>query len=206
MTLCAVGVAAAFAPSWDSYTLQTATGTSESLTVGNVFANPAPIIAGNVAVMIAIVAVVVIAALWRPVLHGSLLLAGAVIPMAGQAISALIQVGQAATPAMFGISSATATSTGLTITSGLTLAFWIYCIFVVLLVVAGISALAAPRPVARRPSWTGPGVGTGPQNDFPNAPVWPGQQGLAATGRRAVPRSASRFRRWHGNLALRWPP
>ena len=94
MALCAIGVAAAFAPSWDSYVLQAATGSSETLTAGNVFANPAPIIAGNVAVMIAIVAVAVVAAVWRPVLHGIVLLAGAIIPMAAQAISALVQVGQ----------------------------------------------------------------------------------------------------------------
>jgi len=179
MTFCAIGVAAAFAPSWDSYTLQTAAGTTESVTAGNVFSNPAPIIAGNVAVMIAIVAIVVVAAMWRPVHHGTLLLAGAVVPMAAQAISALVQVGEATTPAMFGISSATATRTGLTITSGLTLAFWIYCIFVVLLVVAAASALAAPRPVAANAGWAGPSVGTSPQSNVPSDLAWPERPDVA---------------------------
>ena len=173
MALCAIGVAAAFAPSWDSYVLQAATGSSETLTAGNVFANPAPIIAGNVAVMIAIVAVAVVAAVWRPVLHGIVLLAGAIIPMAAQAISALVQVGQGATPAMFGISSSTATSTGLTITSGLTLAFWIYCIFVVLLVVAGVSLLSAPHPATEQAGWAGGGPAMGPQDTSSSGPASP---------------------------------
>ena len=38
--------------------------------------------------MLALAAVVIAAAFWRPVRHGAVLLAGAVIPMAAQAISA----------------------------------------------------------------------------------------------------------------------
>ncbi len=146
-SLAALGVAAAFAPSWDSYVLQTSAGTTESLTAGNVFSNPAPVIAGNVAVMVAFVAVVVAAALWRPLLHGGVLLAGAVIPMAAQAVSAIIQIGEHTSPTMFGISSSAAAQSGLTITSGLTLAFWIYCAFVVVLIVVGASAVGATRPL-----------------------------------------------------------
>ncbi len=147
LSLAGLGVAAAFAPSWDSYVLQTSAGATESLTAGNVFSNPAPVIAGNVAVMVLFVAVVVAAALWRPILHGGVLLAGAVIPMVGQAISAVVQIGEHTSPAMFGISSSAAAQSGLTITSGLTLAFWIYCAFVVALIVVGGSAVVAPRPL-----------------------------------------------------------
>ena len=64
----------------------------QSLTAGNSFANPGPVIAGDVAVMVALVLVVAVAALWRPVRLGAVLLAGAAIPMVAQAISALIQV------------------------------------------------------------------------------------------------------------------
>ena len=117
-SLAALGVAAAFAPSWDSYILQTSAGTTESLTAGNVFSNPAPVIAGNVAVMVVFVAVVVAAALWRPVLHGTALLAGAVMPMVAQAISAVVQIGEHTSPTMFGISPSAAAQSGLTITSG----------------------------------------------------------------------------------------
>jgi len=157
LSLVALGVAAAFAPSWDSYVLQNSAGATESLTAGNVFANPAPVIAGNVVAMVALVAVVVVAALWRPILHGGVLLAGAIIPMAAQAISAFVQLGEHTSPTMFGISPATAAQVGLTITSGLTLAFWIYCALVVALMVVGVSAVIAPRAAgpATSPSVTG---------------------------------------------------
>jgi hypothetical protein len=66
LVLAGLGVAAAFAPSWDSYTLHTGAGQSLGYTVGNAFSNPAPVIAGNVAVMVALAAVVIAAAFWRP--------------------------------------------------------------------------------------------------------------------------------------------
>ncbi len=94
------------------------------------------VIAGNVAVMVAIVAVATLAALWRPARQGALLLAGAIVPLAAEAVSALIQAGQPATPAMFGISSAQASAAGLTISSGLTGIFWVYLVFVISLLVS----------------------------------------------------------------------
>jgi hypothetical protein len=136
LVLAGLGTAVAFAPAWDSFILRTASGQTQTVTAGNAFANPAPVIAGNVAVMIALAAVVVVAALWRPRRYGAALLAGAIIPMAAQAISALIQVGEPVSPAQFGISAAEASQLGLTITSGLTPAFWIYCVFVVALTVS----------------------------------------------------------------------
>ena len=150
-TLAALGAAAAFAPSWDSYTLRTATGVTQSLTAGNAFANPAPVIAGNVAVMAALVLVVIAAAVWRPARLGAALLAGAIVPMVAQAISALVQSGEATSPAQFGISPAQATQAGLTISSGLTAAFWIYCAFVVALVVTWAWMVIPRRPAAVAP-------------------------------------------------------
>ena len=147
----ALGTAITFAPSWDSYTLRTPAGVVHTLTAGNAFANPAPVIAGNVAVMAALVLAAVAAALWRPARLGAALLAGAAIPMAAQAISALIQAGEAVSPAQFGISPAQAAQAGLTISSGLTPVFWVYCVFVVLLAVtcgwlfSARSGVAAPR-------------------------------------------------------------
>ena len=105
LTLAAIGAAVAFAPAWDSYTLRAGGRVLESFTAGNAFSNPGLVIAGNLAVMIALVAVVIAAATWRPALRGAALLAGAVIPMAAQAISALIQVGEVPSPAQFGISA-----------------------------------------------------------------------------------------------------
>ena len=145
LILAAFGAAVAFAPSWDSYVLRTAAGVRQSLTAGNAFANPAPVIVGDVAVMVSLVAVVAAAALWRPVRAGAALLAGAVIPMVAQAVSALVQVSEGASPAQFGISPAQAAQAGLTIDSGVTPAFWIYGAFVVALIAACAWMLAASR-------------------------------------------------------------
>ncbi len=147
LALAGLGAAVAFAPSWDSYTLRTPAGLLQSVTAGNAFANPAPVIAGDVAVMVALVAVAVVAAFWRPVMLGAALLAGAIIPMAAQLISALVQLGEGTSPGQFGISPAQATQAGLTISSGVTPAFWIYCAFVIALIAMCVRMLVPPRPV-----------------------------------------------------------
>ena len=164
LVLAGLGAAIAFAPSWDSFTLRTANGLSQYLTAGNAFANPAPVIAGDVAVMVALGAVVFAAAVWRPVRHGAVLLIGAIIPMVAQAISALIQVGEAATPQQFGLSPTQAQRLGLTISSGLTPTFWIYCAFVLVLVVSCAWMLFTPREFAGVPA--GPYPGTQPGDDL----------------------------------------
>jgi hypothetical protein len=148
LALAALGTAAAFAPSWDSFTLRSSAGTAQTVTAGNAFSNPGAVIAGNVAVMVALVIVVVAAALWRPIVAGAALLAGAVIPLVAQAISALVQLGQTMSPAQFGISSSEAARAGITISSGVTPAFWIYCAFVLALMAVGVRLLVPSRPVA----------------------------------------------------------
>jgi len=182
LALAAIGAAAAFAPAWDSYILQTSAGTTESITAGNVFSNPGAVIAGNVVTMIAIVLVVIVAAFWRPVLHGSFLLAGAIVALTAQAVSALVQIGEPTSPSMFGISSSAAAQSGLTITSGLTLAFWIYCVFVLALIVTGASALFARVPADPRRSVSSPGRTTSTAVSqaitpglSPRGPTGPGQ-------------------------------
>jgi len=146
MILAGLGVAAAFAPAWDSFTLRTAAGQTQSLTLGDAFSSTTPglVIAGDVLVMLAVAVTVVAAAFWRPVRHGGVLLAGVAIPMAAQAISALVQAGQPASPAQFGISGAQARQLGLTISSGVTPAFWIYCGFLIVLVVSCVWMLFTP--------------------------------------------------------------
>jgi hypothetical protein len=175
LMLAAIGTAAAFAPSWDSFTLRNAAGVTQTLTEGNAFSNPAPVIAGDVLVMIAVVAVVAAAALWRPLRLGAALLAGAIIPMAAQAISALVQIGQAASPAQFGISSGQAAQIGLTISSGLTSAFWIYCAFLVALIASFAWMLIPPHNAVTQPPRTpqGPSAGVSGVSDAPvsDAPV-----------------------------------
>jgi hypothetical protein len=165
LMLAGLGVAAAFAPAWDSFTLRTAAGQSQTLTAGNAFSNPGLVIAGDVAVMLALVAVVVTAALWRPVRYGAVLLAGAMIPMVAQAISALVQAGGGASPAQFGISPAQASGIGLTISSGLTPAFWIYCGFLVAVAVSCAWMLFTPHPAS--------GPGPSAANDAYASPAAP---------------------------------
>jgi hypothetical protein len=148
LILAGLGTAVTFAPSWDSFTLRSAAGQTQSLTAGNAFANPGWVIAGDVALMVALAAVVIAAALWRPARYGAALLAGAIIPMAAQAVSALVQVSEPASPAQFGISSAEVSQLGLTISSGLTPVFWIYCAFVVTLMVSCAWMLFTPHEAA----------------------------------------------------------
>lgn len=150
LILAGLGVAASFVPAWDIFTLHTAAGQTQSLTVGDAFAgtNPGLVITGDVLVMIAVAATVIVAAFWRPVRHGGVLLAGAAIPMAAQAISALVQASQPASPAQFGVSNAQASALGLTIHSGLTPAFWIYCAFGAVLLVSCVWMLFTPQPAA----------------------------------------------------------
>jgi hypothetical protein len=146
LLLAAVGTVASFAPSWDSYTLaQASTGSAQTITAGNAFANPGPVIAGNVAVMIAVVAVALLAALWRPAKQGAVLLAGAIVPLAAQAISTLIQVGGSTSPSLFGISQAQASAAGLTISAGVTPIFWVYCVFVISLLISCAWMFTAPQ-------------------------------------------------------------
>ena len=148
LVLAGLGTAAAFVPSWDSFMLRTAAGQSQNYTLGNAFANPGPVIAGNVVVMVALVAVVIAAALWRPVRYGAVLLAGAIIPMVAQAISALVQVGEPTSPTQFGFTPAQASQLGLTINASLTPAFWIYSVLVVVLVVSCAWMLFTPHEPA----------------------------------------------------------
>jgi hypothetical protein len=165
LVLAGLGVAAAFAPAWDSFTLRTAAGQTQSITAGNAFSNPGLVITGDVVVMVALAAVVIVAALWRPVRHGAVLLAGAVIPMVAQAISALVMAGEGASPAQFGISSAQASQIGLTISAGLTPAFWIYCGFLVALAVSCAWMLFMPHPT--------PGPGPSDAHDAYGRPAAP---------------------------------
>jgi hypothetical protein len=166
LMLAAIGTAAAFAPSWDSFTLRNAAGVTQTLTEGNAFSNPAAVIAGDVLVMVAVVAVVAAAALWRPLRLGAALLAGAIIPMVAQAISALVQVGEAASPVQFGISPNQATQIGLTISSGLTSAFWIYCAFLVALIASFAWMLIPPHNAVTQP----PRMPQGPSAGVSDAP------------------------------------
>ncbi len=141
--LAAIGAAVAFAPAWDSYVLRTAAGVSQRVTLGDAFANPVPVIIGDVAVMVALVAVAALAAFWRPTRLGAALAFGAIIPMAAQAISAIVQIAQPTSPEAFSISPAQAAGLGLTISNGLTVMFWVYCAFLATLLLLCLWMLLA---------------------------------------------------------------
>jgi hypothetical protein len=170
LILAGLGVAITFAPSWDRFVLQTASGQSQTLTAGNAFNFPGAVIAGNVAVMVTFAAVVIVAALWRPVRYGAVLLAGAIIPMAAQAISAIVQVGEPVSPTQFGFTPAQADQLGLTVSPGLTPVFWIYAVLVVVLIVSCAWMLFTPHEAAGLAgAGTATGTGAGPDAE---APTW----------------------------------
>lgn len=148
----ALGAAIAFAPSWDSYTLRTPGQVLQTVTEGNSFANPGPVIVGDVAVMAVLFAVVVIAALWQPIKLGAALLIGATVPLIAQAVSAVVQIQTAVSPQQFGIPPAQAARAGLTISSGLTPAYWVYGAFVLALVLIGLRMITSPASEPGPPS------------------------------------------------------
>jgi hypothetical protein len=142
-----IGVAVTFFPNWDSYLLNAqAIGKSQEQALGNAFASTAPGWgqAADAVVMVLFVLVVIAAALWRPLVAGAMLLAGAVIPMGAQALSGMIAATEPTSPASFGYSASDAQQLGLTITNGLTPAFWIYCLFIIILLVSCAWMFIAP--------------------------------------------------------------
>jgi MFS family permease len=132
--IAALGAAVAFALPWDSYTLTAATtGSSQTTTAGNVFANPGAIITGNVVTMALIVIVVAVAIAWRPTLVGVTVLAGALVPLGAQVFATLAQP----VPPLseFGVSAAQASAGQVSLTGSYTGWFYLYCAFVASLVV-----------------------------------------------------------------------
>jgi hypothetical protein len=135
VTVLSIGAAATFAPAWDHYVLHAASnGETNSFTAGNAFSNPAAVIAANVITMALIVAIPLLATIWRPTRRGAFLFAGALVPLVAQVVAALIDTAGTPAPSLFGISAAEARQLGLTISSGLTTAFWVYFAFVLGLV------------------------------------------------------------------------
>ena len=180
LVLAAIGAAIAFAPSWDSFTLQTAAGASQTITQGNAFANPVPVIIGDVLVMVALVAVVVVAALWRPMRLGAALAVGAIIPMVAQAISAIVQLSGSTSPLQFGISQAQAAQLGLTIGAGLTPMFWVFCAFLATLMLLCVWMLLAQGSAASDPAVPHAAAPPYPATPYAAAPYSPHPAGGAS--------------------------
>jgi hypothetical protein len=194
MILAAIGAAVAFAPSWDSYLLQTSVGTSATTTAGNAFDNPGAIIFGDVAVMVLLVGVLVVAALWRPIRLGAALAAGALVPMVAQGISALVQESEPTAPTQLGFSQAQASELGLKITNGLTPMFWVYCAFLGTLILLCVWMLLSLDSASdRAPSFPGFGYPGQPYQGQPYpGQAYPGQpyQGQSYSSSTAAPSDA----------------
>jgi hypothetical protein len=156
-----LGTAIAFAPSWDRFTAQSAAGASQTITAGNAFANPGLVIAGDVVVMVAVVLVVLAAAAWKPIRLGAALLAGVIVAMAAQAISAVIQIVQITPSLQFGVPPAQAGRLGVTFSAGLTPAFWVFSAFVAALILTAALLVTAPAPPPPPPT---------PHHALPNQP------------------------------------
>jgi hypothetical protein len=142
-----IGVALTFFPNWDSYLLHSSTtGQNQPAAGGFAFAsiNPGWVQFADVAVMVLFVLVVVVAALWRPLAAGAMLLAGAVIPMAAQAVSAMVQATEPTSALSFGYTATQVQQLGITVTNGLTPAFWIFCLCVVTLLASCAWMLITP--------------------------------------------------------------
>jgi hypothetical protein len=182
LVVAAIGAAIAFAPSWDRFALSAANGFSQVITAGNAFSNPAPVIAGDVLVMVGLVGIVIVAALWRPTRLGGALAAGAILPLVGQAISAIVQIRGAAasSPLQFNVSPAQANQIGLTVDAGLTPIFWVFCAFVATMVMLSawmlFSRESAPQQAALQwavPNSTAPAAVEG-AGDYSDTAADPG--------------------------------
>jgi hypothetical protein len=149
--VAALGAAVAFALPWDSYTVTSATtGSSQTEALGNVFANPGAIIAGNVVTMVLIVAVIAAAIAWRPAVVGVTILTGALVPLAAQVFATLAQP----LPPLseFGVTAAQAAEGQVSVAASYTGWFYLYCAFAASLVVlagwiaSNTGGAKAPQP------------------------------------------------------------
>jgi hypothetical protein len=99
------GALVAWVPAWAKYTFTGSMGPhSEELI--NAFAVPGVEIAGTVGEMTVIVALAAAAALWRPARFGTVLLTGAVLFLANQAIAGISAVIEVPPPSYFGMTAA----------------------------------------------------------------------------------------------------
>jgi hypothetical protein len=94
--LVAVLAVVAFLPSWDKYEVINSAGHTTTVSLGNAFAQPAGIMAGELVAALAIGIISVVGAFWAPLSVGAWMMAGVVVALASQLISAAVQVNQPA--------------------------------------------------------------------------------------------------------------
>ncbi len=99
-----LATAGAFIPSWDHYVAVVgSTGQSFSSNVGYAFSGRWEEILGNVLVVMALAAVPIAASRWRNRAAGAAAVAGALMVLASQLVSAVVQVDQAVPSSAFGL-------------------------------------------------------------------------------------------------------
>ena len=156
--LAALATAGLYAPPWDRLVVElVAVGRTTVVTAGNAFANPAPVIAGNVVVMVSLVALPLVALSARSRRLGGAMLAGGVVAATSQVASALVQWREPVPPGEFGLSTPAAVAAGFHVSSGFTPVFYLFSAAVaVLAVVAALdlvdrSGQRIPPPLAAVP-------------------------------------------------------
>jgi hypothetical protein len=137
--LAAVAIAATFGPSWDRYVVAIGTtGQKEVITAGNAFADPGLVIATSLVVMILTVAVIIVAFEWLPRIVGGALLLGALLPHIAQMFSAVSQAMMTPSLSQFGFSAASAAEAHVSVSSGLTIWFYLYCASIAVALALGV--------------------------------------------------------------------
>jgi serine/threonine protein kinase len=122
MVSAAIGTAITFLPSWTKVTW-VQHGTSHTITSKGVLAMGGVIAAGNVVVIVALIAIAIVAAVRRPICDGAVMLAGAIVPMiAGAAYFLILDSVRAYHHASIVVSYRESPD------------FWIYCLLLIVLV------------------------------------------------------------------------
>lgn len=180
MLLATFAVVLAYLPSWDKWTaVAPSLHVSGSVTEGNAFAQPAVVMAAVLLSVIAFAFVAVLGSVWYPASVGAWAMAGAVIAIASQLISAVFQLSEAVPSTAFGVSATQARSVGLKTSTSLT-GWWEADVAatVLLAALALSSALNARKTsAATAVEITGPpgnGSTGSPHDDWPASQRWPG--------------------------------
>ena len=106
--------------------------------------------------------------------------------MVAQAVSAIVQISSATSPLQFGVTPAQANQIGLTISTGLTPMFWVFCAFLATLIMLCVWLVLAQESPAQAAAWP---HHVGPYSAAPAAAPGPPADGVtgAAAGMPADP-------------------
>jgi hypothetical protein len=164
----------AYLPSWDRISaVAPAIKWSTSALLGNAFDQPGGVMAGQLEAAAAIALVPILSAFWADLDVAAWAMAGALLALGSQLVSALVQADQGLSPALFGFTSNEARTYGLR--SSFSLTGW-WTIDVAAAVALGALALlaAADRGLAGTESSAAPQSAPAPPERWPPAHHWPG--------------------------------